>query len=171
MSFLVEDGTGVESANSYEEVDYADDYHTERGNTDWSGTNDEKETYLIRGTDYIERRWGPELRGIREFPEIDGLSFPRLYLYNRDGYLITGIPTKLKQALAEYALIAKTDGALLPTPTVDDSLTREKKKVGPIETEKEWSEFSATGTFPEYPIADALMAEFVGARGGRSHRV
>lgn len=168
MAFLVEDGTGIEFANATATVEFVDDYHSDRGNTTWTGTTGEKQAAIIRATDFLERRWGPYLKGQREFPEIEGLSFPRIDMYDRNGYAITGVPTKWQQACAEYALreIAGTD--LLPDISTD-TITSETKKVGPIEVSTSYS-VGGVEEIPEYPEADLLVYDFVFPQTGRSYR-
>lgn len=79
MAFVVEDGTGLANANSGASVAEADEYFTDRGITDWTGTNDVKQAALIRATDYIEMRWAGRWRYTMEFPDTpQALAFPRL---------------------------------------------------------------------------------------------
>ena len=96
------------------------------------------------------------------------LEFPRSALYNRDGILVAGIPRKLKEAAAEYA-VRSLGSTLAPDPTVDASgktVTKTKEKVGPIETEKEFSEGGALEfQFKPYPAADAMLREYVRPSG------
>jgi len=169
MAFTVEDGTGLDDANAYALVAFVDSYHSDRGNSDWTGTTPEKETAIVRATDYIERRWGAYFKGSAEFPGVQALSFPRINLYDRDGVAVEGVPTKLQQAVAEYALRALT-ASLLSDPTTDDNITTLRERVGPIETETRYSENLVGYELPEYPAADALLYDYIIARGGRSYR-
>ncbi len=104
MAFLIEDGTGIAGANSYMTALEFKNYHNDRDN-DLSdvGADNQIEKLLILGTDYIEQRW--IFNGGKEF-DLQSLSFPRVALHDRDGDLVTGVPNKLKWALAEYALLA-----------------------------------------------------------------
>jgi hypothetical protein len=177
MAFTEQEGTdGVADANAATTVAFVDDYHEDRGNTAWTGTSAAKEQAIIRATDYLERVWAPYLNGFLVDTDVERfVSFPRTSLYDRNWVLQEEVPTKWQQATAEYALRALTAGpedGLYPDATDDDALTRERKKVGPIETEREWSEFVDTGDMPSYPLADALVQEFLsgGPGVGRSHR-
>jgi len=97
------------------------------------------------------------------------LSFPRAGLVDRDGTAIYGVPEKLQQAVAEYAVRARA-GALIADPTADSlggQVQRVREKVGPIETDTTYVGGTAqAGTVPSYPEADRLLREFLRTRGG-----
>lgn len=169
MAFTVEDGTGLADANAYAAVAFVDSYHSDRGNATWTGTSIVKEQAIIRATDYVERRFGLDFIGNKEFPDVQALSFPRINLYDREGYAVEGVPTKLKQAIAEYALRALS-ADLLADPASTDKITTLREKIGPIETETRYSENLVGYDLPEYPAADALLAEYLASRGGSSYR-
>lgn len=168
--FTVEDGTAVAGSNAAASVAFCDDYHAERGNAGWTGSDAVKEQAIVRATDYMEARWGSLLKGALDETDVERfVSWPRVLVYDRNGLLVEGIPTKWQMACAEYALRALTD-ELNPDPTSDDSLVRRRKQVGPIEVEEEWSDVGGVTDLPEYPEADALVAEFVRGGKGRSIR-
>jgi hypothetical protein len=174
MAFTVEDGTGVAGANAYITISYADTYHAERGNAEWTGDDTAKEQAIVRATDYIETRWADKFLGRVEFTDpLQALSFPRLYLYDRNGLLVTGIPELLKRATAEYALRALTS-ELLPDPTVPGSsgfVTGVRERVGPIETETTYADVSQqTPLLRAYPLADRMIAMLVGRPGRYVYR-
>jgi hypothetical protein len=159
MAFTVEDGTGVVGANSYSSIAFADAYFADRDNEVWAAipSDDLKEGYLIRATDYIENFFGRRFVG--EMIATDqALSWPRKCA--DPPYPDDVIPLRLQKACAEYALRA-IDGPLAPDPTVDAtgfSVVIKKKVVGPIE-----KDFMVQGTSSRpslvrsYPEADALM--------------
>lgn len=96
------------------------------------------------------------------------LAFPRRYLYTEDGAAVYGVPLKLRQATAEYAVRALA-AILAPDPAVDDRLqpvVSKREKVGPIE---EQTTYAAGGVFrliKPYPAADRLLDEYVVPAGG-----
>lgn len=95
------------------------------------------------------------------------LEWPRLYVYSPSGTLITGIPTLLKRATAEYALRALS-ADLMPDPTIDDSgksITRKKEQVGPIVEETEFAS-GISHLIRPYPSADRLLLPLLNAGGG-----
>ena len=71
MAFIVENGTGIVGANSYTTVAEANVYLQERGRhnqNDWQSlANSTKEEALVKGTDYIEQRFGSQFLGQKEF--------------------------------------------------------------------------------------------------------
>lgn len=98
------------------------------------------------------------------------LSFPRVDLFDREGLRVQGMPTRLLQAIAEYAVRTVAGTKLSPDPNVDASgqlVIGTKVKVGPIVTE---TRFSDSGTLAQvvrpYPAADRLLAEYI-IPGGR----
>ncbi len=161
MAFLVEDGSGIPLSNAYVDVAYVSTHHADRNNTAWTdfGTS-EKEAAIIRASEYIDKRFGRQFRGIRK-AQGQGLEWPRIDAFDNDGFSLSGvdaIPRLLEKATAEYAIRAAICGTLapdapLPVPKQDltDSsgtrpdqsatgqITRTKDKVGPLEEER-WYE-------------------------------
>ena len=62
MAFTVEDGSGVEDANAYVEFAYVDEFHLDRGNTEWTGADSVKQSAIIRASEYIDKRFGQKSR-------------------------------------------------------------------------------------------------------------
>lgn len=170
MAFTVEDGTGIPNANSYSEVEYADEYFGERAVAEWSGTTDEKQSYLIQATDYIESVFGHRFVGTRYSAE-QGLSWPRTNAVTREGVLLDDgiVPLSLVRACCQYALRAKA-GPLMPDPLVDAtgfSVVTTRKAVGPIE--KEFRVVGSSGQpllIRSYPAADSLLSQLLQGGGG-----
>lgn len=92
------------------------------------------------------------------------LEFPRAGLYDQSGRSVVGVPDKLKQATAEYAVRAAVN-QLFQDPTTDTSgRAIISQKVGPLEVEFAEGADMATLIKP-YPAADKLLAEYIGSRG------
>lgn len=161
MALIVEDGTGVVNANSYSSLEYADEYFTLTGNSAWGGGATQKEQALILATRYIETF---EYQGVRQFPEIQLLKFPRKYVYV-DGVVQDGIvPRGIKNACCEYAVKALTQD-LFPYDENQGGGYPEKHVVigstskGAIEVEVD-----TTGgklTKKSFPSADILLRPFL----------
>lgn len=106
-------------------------------------------------------------RGGEDTGESQPLSFPRARLYDRAGRLVVGVPRRLKEAVAEYAVRAHA-ASLLPDPTLDASgrvVLSKREKVGPIE---EATTYAAHGErqIVVYPAADALLTPYLTPGGG-----
>lgn len=161
MTFTVEDGTGLADANSLCTVEVADAYFTERGIAAWTGSTPNKQMALVRGTDYLEARWGLRFKGVRQF-DAQALSFPRLYIGND-----SLVPAAVQRAVAEYGVRALTK-TLDPDPTTDARampVKRLRERIeGAIDTEVEYATPAASA--PSFPQADRLVAPFLVRSGG-----
>lgn len=94
---IVENGTGLENANSYVSVEYLDDYFTSRGYS-CDKTEEEKEMLLVQGSDYIDNVF--DWNGKKATQE-QSMNFPRVNLYDRNGYEVAGVPKAIKDAVCE----------------------------------------------------------------------
>lgn len=65
--FLLEDDTGIVGANALVSVDYVDQYHSDRGNSGWTGDQSSKEAAIIKATDYVELRFSERFIGLKRF--------------------------------------------------------------------------------------------------------
>lgn len=161
MALIVEDGTGVDNANSYVDLTFADDYFSQRGVQSWADASvQDKEVALIKATDYIELRFRDRWKGLLS-EEVTTLSFPRTYLYDRKGQPVTDVPGDVKKAVCEYALRA-INSDLLPDPVSSDNggnIKRVYERVGPIESETEYQQ--GHYVFRPYPSADKLLSFWV----------
>ena len=139
MSLIVEDGTGLSTAESYISVADADTYHSNRGNTDWAAlTTAEKERLLRISTDYMVAVYRLRWDGYR-YVNTQALDWPRIYVPVRDICSVNAfpqyvdndiVPTQVKNACAEFALKAKSETLL-----EDQTQGTIREKVGPIEVE------------------------------------
>lgn len=150
-TFVVEDGNGLPDANAYVTLAYANDYFASRGVASWASVADaDKQTAIVRSTDYIETVFGAKFLGSKAFvavppdPATDqALSFPRdsriAFIGNANysdiQYLDFGnnafqgaplvkpvaMPAALLKGCCEYALRAITNATLLKDPTRDAS--------------------------------------------------
>lgn len=88
------------------------------------------------------------------------LEFPRASLYDQDGIQVVGVPRRVKEACAEYAVRA-ANAELYPDPVVDASgraVTRQK--VGPIVVQFA-DGASMDLMIKPYPAADRLLTDYV----------
>jgi hypothetical protein len=96
------------------------------------------------------------------------LSWPRNYAYTNRGVAMTGVPLKLKQAIAEYANRALS-AVLAPDPDTNSTgqiVSKTYEKIGPLEFETEFLAGGSTAFFKKYPAADMLLRELITGTGG-----
>lgn len=153
MTIIVEDGTGLTTAETYVTVAVADAYHTAMGNTGWTGTDAAKEVALRRAAQYIDTRY--TYRGVRVNLN-QALEWPRS-LYETDGRTESWPVPNLKAACCEAALRALSD-----TLTADVSTDQViEETVGPITVR-----YAAKSGQTRYPVVDDLLRKYVLAGAG-----
>jgi hypothetical protein len=154
MALVVEDGTGITGANTYETLANVETYCEERGLTDWtnSADDDAKEQAILRGMDYLESL---SYKGDKA-DYANELEWPRVGWYSDVAYgtieYTTGaydqdIPDRLKRALCRAAYEEfLVPGCLQVTLSKADYIKRQKVDV--IETEYfDGAELAATPTY------------------------
>lgn len=183
MALVVEDGTGLTNSESYCSVAFADQYHSDRGNFDWSGTDDAsvaaKEQALRRSTDYMMQayrtRWIGARVGINQ-----ALDWPRFGVMLQDyvsaGYYVglagnvlsTIVPVQVQQACALLALktIAVDANGSPFDLSPDIGRVTHREKVGSLEVEYE----PGRDPYTQFRAIDALLAIFLEG-GGSSIRL
>lgn len=131
---------GSATAVAYGTAAEADAYFSARGITAWTGTDAAKEAALVRGCDYLERRYAGRWAGVKA-TDAQALAWPRSYVSDLDGYSYDSdeIPTKLKYANFEAALLVIGGTDLEPVLERGGAPVREMVKAGPVETETEYS--------------------------------
>lgn len=137
MALIVEDGTGLSTAESYISVANADAYFTDRGNTVWTAlTTQAKEQALRAATDYMASVYTGRWAG-RRTTTTQALDWPRSFVVNKDApgyygtspsyYPFNAVPTAVARACAELAVRASA-GSLL----ADQGAQVTSETVGPI---------------------------------------
>lgn len=119
MALIVEDGSNVAGAESYESVANADTHHSNRGNTAWAAlTTTAKEQALRKATDYMTQAYRDRWAGYRTNTG-QSLDWPRALVEIKDVNYIgsyvdqDSIPSEVKKACCELALMS-LDGDLAP---------------------------------------------------------
>ncbi len=157
MAFSLQTDEGdVADANAYIDVDFYRAYWTDRAVDTADSEDAAVQAAIILATEYLDNRFN--FKG-------DKLSEEQSTEFPRDEF--TGIPTKLKEVVAEYAKRALV-ASLAPDPTVDASGARVVSKteiVGPIEETTRFSESSSIQLFKPYPLADMKLKSFVAYNG------
>ena len=120
---IVENGTGLTDANSYVDVTFADDYFTARGVSGWETLETtQKEQALIKATDFIDNVF--QWKGKKATTE-QALRFPRINLTDYEGNVITGVPTCLKQAVCDTAILSSSGTELFQTQNENGDVVSE----------------------------------------------
>ncbi len=145
MTLIVEDGTGLATAQSYVSLVEANTYHQLYASAAWNADDYQKEVALRRATQYLDASY--EWHG-RKRNRKQALGWPRCWAEDtvEDLCIDTDvIPSKVKDATCVLALSALT-GALLTPIESDSRVIRER--IGEIEVE-----YDETRSYiPDYPF-------------------
>lgn len=127
MSLVVEDGTGLSTAQSYVSVADAGTYLAAAGDTTWAAATDPaREAALVRATRALDAMYSARWPGVRILSS-QALDWPRFDAVDADGYDIIGVPQAVKNACAEAALVELgSAGALSSSLDRGGSVKREK---------------------------------------------
>ena len=155
ITLVVEDGTGLPNANSYCDLDFAIEYCTMKGYTDWLKLSDsEQKVFIIRGTEFVDNFYN--WKGIRH-KQSQSMSFPRDEIYDDDKYPVNGIPERLKKACIEAAFLNSSSGTSTLFSTKDENGGIKKQKVDTLEVEYFGNQKSGDSSSVDYTtIYDVL---------------
>lgn len=165
MAFIVQDDTGlIADATAYIDEAFFDAYFTDLNNEaaiDIDGAV--KQAAIIEATQYIDDRF--DFKGLKLNKTADGQTtqWPRQMMYDEDGDVVEGLPLRLQQACAEYALRASSS-PLLPDPEIDSRgkvIASRERVEGAVEEEIRFSEGIRQGSLRPYPKADRLLRAYI----------
>ena len=142
MALIVEDGTGVVSANSYDTVANAQSYFDLKGTTIVI-----TEESLINATQYLDLRFGMQYNGSK-IGQDQSLSYPRTSFADQEGFTrdASTIHNELKTATYEAAALyiggttlfddteSGTDKLQSLTNTVEGAVSQSKSWFAPVNT-------------------------------------
>jgi hypothetical protein len=155
---IVEDGTGLATAESYCSVAYADQRQGDRGNTDWVGLNtNDKEAALRRSFDWLIQHYRGQWKGYRLHRDQAG-DWPRFAVF-ADGYpvLANSVPVAIMNAQSDLATRAAAGDI---NPDIEPQIIRQQ--VGQIVTE--WDKAADPQTI--YPAIIQMLRPYLGAGAG-----
>ena len=156
MALIVEDGTGLSTAESYISVADATTYFSNRGNTTWAAiaTDALREAYLRLATEYMTQMYRSRWEGAR-YTEDQSLDWPRTGVV-RDSWSVDTdeVPVEVQRACAELAL-KQSAGDLAPDLT--QGVIREKVDVIEVEYDK------ASPQYTRYRAIDAMLKPYLNA--------
>ncbi len=165
---IVEDGTGLENAESYESVTNADSYAAAFGRTDWSNLSGatQKEVRLRLATQFIDTMF---------IAKGGALSLDQALMFPREGrYLgttfVTGVPKAVRRACSELATYPG-----LPKLLPEDQLRELQSFSRSVEGLKTSGVYRDQIQRRYYHVAERLLAPYTdggGSIGGlTSHRI
>ncbi|SCM71505.1 hypothetical protein KL86PLE_100242 [uncultured Pleomorphomonas sp.] len=151
MTLVIETGTGLEDAEAYVPVDALRTYAAGRG-VDLTEFDDTAcEIKLRLAAQWIDTRW--RYKGTRVSAG-QALEFPRNGLADWSGFILTGVPKRVKDAACELA-IRGLQGATL-VPDLDRSGWIKSESVGPISTT--YADGAPQSTV--FAVAERLLEQF-----------
>lgn len=153
VNLVVEDGKGKVDSNSYVTLEYADAYHKSFGRTSWEELDeDSRRSRLVIATRYVDATY--PWKGTRMYRD-QRLAFPRVELYDLDGFPVEGIPENLKMAVCEAAFIAISGNSLFLTRDANGQVKRESVE-NAVEVEYYQRE-SGNDFVSVYSVLDSLL--------------
>jgi hypothetical protein len=165
-SFVVEDGSGKSTANSYLSVGDADTYHTNyTQSAAWAAAVEAtKQRALILASQYLDAKYHGRWRGVRAH-QGQAMDWPRSAVEDDDGYYLsaTALPQKLQDACAELALRVVSGDDLLGTVTDPGQVVAESVTLGPIAESKTYA--GGKPAHAQYPRVDGLLKALLGPAG------
>lgn len=168
---VIEDGSIVseadgddDDANAYVDADDVAAFALLNGLT-WSPSTEALgEQAIIRAMLYVES-FEPRFAGSR-VSELQVLSWPRAYVPNamKTDYLASDtIPKGVKNAVCEGAIIelASPNALLSASKSITGGITRQKKKLGPLESDVEYSDIGLSSNTTIFERFNAFLAPFL----------
>lgn len=165
MSLIVEDGSGLSTAESYcsvaDATTYIDNFGTD---ATWSAlSTTEQEVCLRKATRYLEGKYHGRWIGERRVTT-QKLAWPRVGARDVDDILLpyNELPDELVEATAELARKAASEDIM---PDVDEpgAVISESVSIGPISESKSYQ--SGKIEYKRYSVVDRLVRRLVGAIG------
>ncbi len=161
MTIEVEDGTAKANAQSYISVADATTYHAARGNDSWAEQDAPvQEQALIRAASALDSWLRGQWLGTKK-TQAQALAWPRTGVVDQDSFEIpdTTIPTELKQACAEVALIELTERFIQQSVSRDHTVS--STSVGPVAV----SYRADAPTNKRYPHIEAMLRGIANTAG------
>lgn len=161
MALIVEDGTGLSTAESYISVTdattYIDAYSLDTLATAWTAaTTAAKEKALRQATRWLEANYGGNRLTGSKATQTQALSWPRIGAIDPDDFTVPSstVPTPFKHAAAELAARAlSTD--IMADLTTPGTIRSQRDKVGDLETETTYA--GAASQIPYYRVIAGML--------------
>lgn len=163
---------GAADADSYASLAEATAYFTTaRGVSTWTGTDTVKENALRKATTYLDNQYRDRWVGVRvaetqalAWPRADGYRAWTTPLLDSDGFDIstTTVPTRVKNACLEAALLALTGVSLEPRLARGGMV--KSKQVGPLSV----TYMDGASTIDRLTVVEGLLRGLVKSVPGSS---
>lgn len=156
-ALVVEDGTGLSTANSYCSHAFAESYFANAGGVSaWtSATSRQRDTALRQATLWLDNFYAHRFVGYKD-DSTQALEFPRALAWDRNGTAIEGVPTVLKQATCEVARRWLEDSTQLdPDTDAGSNVSASSVTVGPITVSDSFT--GEQTTRKRFPVVDRLL--------------
>lgn len=161
--FVIENGQGLNNANTFVSVEYADAYVATYGNDSlWlASTPAEKRDALRQASRWISTKH----RYLGESVRIDqALAFPRFGLFDDNGYFVTHetVPLRVQEATVVVALAIRNNTFIaFPAEPAESNITSDSITVGPISLSTSYEGARTTSVETQLPLAKQLLRPFL----------
>lgn len=160
MAFIVEDGTGLESANSYTTLAFAASYLADLGgDATWTAASDATQEAALRfASAWIDQTYTSRFVGYRSVAT-QALEVPRALAYDPNGYAIEGVPVLLERATVEIARRWVADATQFADDVAPgaDGLSTKSASLGPLQVSKTYQ--GAASTSKGFPVVDRMLQQ------------
>lgn len=158
ITLIVEDGTGTNpAANSYIDSTFMSNYAELQGSDIWCDNTSKQNLALVQASAFLDLRYSARYCG-EVVNESQGLLFPRKIKGKE-----SGIPTALKNAVAQLALQFLTDGTLDLNANSDMAVSSETVSVGngAVSESRTYFKESSRTPFSAFAIADRYVNQLM----------
>lgn len=144
--------------NTYVTLADADAYHTIYANADWTGNTDDeaRKQALILATQSVDLLYGAKYLSIIA-SETQSLLFPRSAFTDNNGRYVTSIPTALKNAVCEIALLNLNGTNIFPIANTANNVKSETLQVGGVSISTQNYRANESETFEGFRKVDILL--------------
>lgn len=154
---IAEDGTGLSTATTYCDADFAGVYLQSQGGwASWNNaTEQQRNVALMRATQWLDSNYGIRFVGYKAESD-QPLEFPRALAFDRYGNPITGVPLNLKRATTEIARRYLEDATQFDADVgAGSNVTQDAIAVGPISISKSYA--GGKDVAKRFPVVDRLL--------------
>lgn len=167
MTLIVEDGTGLTTAESYVSVAdataYLTAYKAAADLATWNAASTaEQERALRVATQYVDAAYGTRFPGSRLLDAMS-LRWPRVNASDVEGYAIasTSVPTAVKNSTSEMALRVVLGDDLLAKLEDPGTVESTTVSVGPVSESITYQ--GGKPTRASYPLVDRILTSVIGS--------